>query len=86
MNDTAQPQGVLTGQSMAGTTAQTATAGTNTCFCQRERIKVIRCGWLAFEGFGRPFEAWTKTSFGSWRTRGRSFTYMGARRKAKKKL
>lgn len=40
-------------------------------------ITVIRVGWFAFEGFGRPFEGWRER-----RCIGRAFTRRGARRKA----
>lgn len=49
------------------------------------QIKVTHCGWFAFEGFGRPFEAWTNQQ-GGWRSHGRALTYRRARRKAKTAL
>lgn len=51
---------------------------------RNESLKVTRCGWFAFEGFGRPFEAWTNA--GGWMSHGRAFTYQGAKRKAKRAL
>ena len=47
-------------------------------------MKVTWCGWFAFEGIGRPFEAWTNVN--GWRTHGRAFTYRGAKRKARRAL
>lgn len=46
--------------------------------------KVTFCGWFAFEGFGRPFEAWSYREGHGWQAHGRAFTYRGARRKAKR--
>lgn len=51
----------------------------------REFVKVTHCGWFAFEGLGRPFEAWTVQN-GGWRSHGRAFTYRGALRKARRAL
>lgn len=54
------------------------------------KVRVTRAGWFNFEGFGRPFEGWCMPSDAvagqSWRTAGRAFTWMGARRKARRHL
>lgn len=47
-------------------------------------IKVIRVGWFAFEGFGRPWEAWQQVRGLHWRVVGRAFTLRGAQRKARR--
>lgn len=48
------------------------------------RDKVTHCGWFAFEGFGRPFEGWTReTPQSGYTSVGRAFTYRGAQKKAR---
>lgn len=45
-------------------------------------LKVIRVGWLSFEGVGRPYEGWKQHGDGSWQVAGRALTRRGAERKA----
>ena len=46
-------------------------------------VTVTRCGFFAFEGFGRPWEGWVlRPPATSHRTVGRAFTRRGAIRKA----
>lgn len=48
-----------------------------------EETRVIRVGWLAFDGgLGRPYEGWRQHEDGSWQSAGRALTRAGARRKA----
>ena len=49
----------------------------------RRHISVIRVGWIAFEGIGRPFEGWVQRPDGGWMVCGRAFTRYGAKRKAR---
>lgn len=44
-------------------------------------VKVIRVGWFAFEGFGRPWEGSVQRG-GGWLCKGRAFTRRGAQWKA----
>lgn len=44
--------------------------------------RVIRVGWFAFEGFGRPYEGWKQHEDGRWQVAGRAFTRRGAERRA----
>jgi hypothetical protein len=50
--------------------------------------RVTRHGWFGFEGFGRPFEAWVQINgpYEGWTSLGRAFTWMGARKRARKVL
>jgi len=58
----------------------------------RGETKVTRCGWRAFEGFGRPWEAWVHAPhlvqglLPGWASYGRCFTERGAQRRASRRL
>lgn len=47
------------------------------------KIHVIRVGWLAFEGAGRPWEGWASPDGSHWLCCGRALTRHGAARKAR---